>query len=160
MYHAFILGAFTIFTLGSGIVSLVYGISLLIRYIDIEYNYGGFSLFTTSIVLIIVGGLLIVTALLGILGALKDISTLRMVTLILVFLLFATLGKNKIERKIFLVYLLLLAVIGTWSMVEFKTGSLKKDIESNIENLKKTNITPELKKKAEYLIKVQAFDRR
>jgi hypothetical protein len=90
---SYISGAFAVFTLGSGIVSLVYGIFLLIRYIGIEYNYGVFNLYVTSIVLVVIGGLLILTVLLGVIGALRDVANLRLVTLVLLFLLFAALGK-------------------------------------------------------------------
>jgi choline-glycine betaine transporter len=87
-------GAFAVFTLGSGIATLVYGVFLLLRYIGIEFNYGVFNLYTLSIVLIVVGSLLIITVILGVIGALKDTSNLRMATLGLLFILFAVLGKS------------------------------------------------------------------
>jgi hypothetical protein len=89
-----ILGTFAVLTLGSGIASLIYGILLLLRYLAIEYNYGIFNLFITSIVLIVVGGLLIITVILGVLGALKDAGTFRLITMVLLFLLFVVLGKR------------------------------------------------------------------
>jgi len=131
-----LLGAFAVFTLGSGIASLAYGVLLLLRYMTIEYNYGSFNLFATSIVLIIVGSVLIITVLLGVFGALKDVSTFRMVTLVLLFLLF-----------------IVLAVIGVWTMVSFKTGQLQKSIDNDVKDLSKSRkeLTPQLLKKADYL---------
>jgi len=133
---SYISGAFAVFTLGSGITSLIYGIFLLIRYMGIEYNYGVFNLFTTSIVLIVVGGLLIISVLLGVVGALKDVANLRLVTLVLLFLLFA-----------------ILAVVGVWAMVSFKTGQLQRSIDMDIQNLNKNydSLSEDLKKKANYL---------
>ncbi len=96
---SYILGAFAVFALGSGIASLIYGVLLLLRYISIEYNYGIFNLFSTSILLIVVGGLLIIAVLLGVFGALKDISNVRLVTLVLLFILFAILGKKNFSKK-------------------------------------------------------------
>jgi choline-glycine betaine transporter len=63
----------------------------------IEYNYGAFNLYSISILLIVVGGLLIITVFLGIIGALKDVSNVRVVTLVLLFILFAILGKRNFE---------------------------------------------------------------
>ncbi len=63
----------------------------------IEYNYGSFNLYLISILLIVVGGLLIITVFLGIIGALKDVSNLRVVTLVLLFILFAILSKRNFE---------------------------------------------------------------
>jgi len=131
-----LLGAFAVFTLGSGIASLFYGVLLLIRNVSIEFNYGPFNLFPTSILLIVVGGLLIITVILGIFGAIKDVSNLRLVALVLLFILF-----------------LILAVVGVWAMVSFKTGRLEANINSDIRPLNESikNLSPELQKKAEYL---------
>lgn len=79
--------------MASGIASLIYGVLLLLRYMGIQYNYGIFNLFSTSILLIVVGGLLIIVVILGVLGALKNKSQIRLVALILLFILFAILGK-------------------------------------------------------------------
>jgi len=133
-----LLGGFAVFTLGSGLASLIYGIFLLIRYVGLEYNYGIFNLFTTSIVLIVVGGLLILTVLLGVIGALKEISNLRVATLVLLFALFAT-----------------LAGVGVYGMVSFKTGRLQKSIDNDIQLLTETKggekLPEHLKQKADYL---------
>jgi len=110
-----LLGAFAVFALGSGIASLIYGVLLLLRYIAIDYNYGAFNLFSTSILLIVVGGLLIITVLLGIIGALKDVSNLRLVTLVLLFILFV-----------------ILAAVGIWGMIVFKTDRLQASINKDI----------------------------
>jgi len=132
-----LLGAFAIFTLGSGIASLGYGILLLLRYMGVDYHYGAFNLFSTSILLIVVGGLLIIAVILGVIGALKDVSNVRLVTLVLVFILFAV-----------------LAAVGIWGMVLYKTGRLEKSINEEIGPFgagKYNELTPELKKKADYL---------
>ncbi|CAF3023599.1 unnamed protein product [Rotaria sp. Silwood2] len=131
-----LLGAFAAITLISGIVSLVYGIFLLIQNVGVEYNYGAISLFTISIILIVVGGLLIITVLLGVLGALKDISTVRLVSLVLLFILFVV-----------------LVILGAWAMVSFKTGRLEKSIGLDINRLKDklTELTPILKKETAFL---------
>jgi len=128
-----LLGAFAVFALGSGIASLVYGVLLLLRYISTEFNYGIFNLFTTSILLIVVGSLLIITVLLGVIGALKDLSNLRLVTLILLFILFA-----------------ILTAVGVWAMVSFKTGRLQKSIDADIKTFtdgKYDDLTVDFKKK-------------
>jgi len=130
-----LLGAFAVFTLGSGIASLIYGVLLLLRYVGIDYNYGIFNLFSTSILLIIVGGLLIITVLLGVIGALKDKSNVRLVTLVLLFILFA-----------------ILAGVGVWGMVTYKTGRLQRSIDADIKLVNDVkNPDAELKKKADYL---------
>jgi len=131
-----LLGAFAVFTLGSGIASLIYGIYLLIRYIGIEYSYGYFNLFTISIVLIVVGGLLIITVILGVIGALRDVSNLRMATLVLLFLLFVV-----------------LAVIGGWGMFSFKTGQLQRSIDDDVKKLNQNynGLSDADKKRADYL---------
>jgi len=131
-----VLGGFAVLTLGSGLVTLVYGVLLLLRYMGIEFNYGIFNVYTISIVLIVVGGLLILTLLLGVLGAVKDQTNLRMFTLVLLFLLFAV-----------------LAILGVWTMVSFKTGQLQRSIELDIQNLNDNydKNTPALKNKADYL---------
>jgi len=128
-----LLGAFAIFTLGSGIASLGYGILLLLRYMGVDYHYGAFNLFSTSILLIVVGGLLIIAVILGVIGALKDVSNVRLVTLVLVFILFAV-----------------LAAVGIWGMVLYKTDRLEKSINDEIGPFgagKYNELTPELKKK-------------
>ena len=61
---------------------------------DIPFNYGVLNLYAISILLIVVGILLIITVILGILGALKDKSQIRLSTLVLLFILFAILGKS------------------------------------------------------------------
>ncbi len=94
------LGAFAVFALGSGIASLIYGVLLLLKYMSIEYSYGSFNLYILSILLIVVGGLLIITVILGIIGALKDVANARLVTLILLFILFAVLSKKLFEWNI------------------------------------------------------------
>jgi len=116
-----LLGAFAVFTLGSGIASLAYGVLLLLRYLPIEFNYGIFNLFATSIVLIVVGSLLIIAVLLGIFGAFKDISNFRLVTLVLLLLLF-----------------IVLAAVGVWTMVSFKTGQLQTSIDNEVKRLHDT----------------------
>ncbi|CAM4841440.1 unnamed protein product [Rotaria magnacalcarata] len=133
-----LLGTFVIFTLGSGLASLVYGILLLFQNMGVNYNFGSINLFMTSIVLITVGGLLIITVLLGVFGALKDVSPLRLATLVLLFLL-----------------LVVLAVVGVWGMVSYKTGGLEKSIDRDFQLLKEaTDATKiDIKKKAEYLNK-------
>ncbi|CAF3409360.1 unnamed protein product [Rotaria socialis] len=133
-----LLGTFAIFTLGSGLVSLIYGILLLSRNMSFNNNFGSINLFMTSIVLITAGGLLIIAVLLGVFGALKDVSPLRLVTLVLLLLL-----------------LVVLAVIGVWGMVSSKTGDLEKSIDTDIKLLKEsTDATKsDIKKKAEFLNK-------
>jgi lysylphosphatidylglycerol synthetase-like protein (DUF2156 family) len=93
------LGAFVVFVLGSGITTLVYGILLLLRYLAIQYNYGIFNLFLTSIVLVVVGGLLILTVFLGVYGVWKDLSSVRLVTLVLVLIIVVAMGKNRWRRE-------------------------------------------------------------
>jgi hypothetical protein len=130
-----LLGAFAVFALGSSIASLAYGIFLLIRYLNIEYNYGSFNLFWTSILLIVVGGLLVITVILGAIGAVKDASHVRLVTLILLFILFA-----------------ILATIGVWGMVSYKTERLQNSINADLQLFKdKYTASEDLKKKADYL---------
>jgi len=130
-----LLGAFAVFALGSGIASLIYGVLLLLRYMPVEYNYGAFNLFSTSIVLITIGGLLIITVLFGIIGALKNVSKLRLVTLVLLFILFAV-----------------LAVVGVWGMIAVKTNRLQNSIDDDIKNFVKHGELPEaIKKHADYL---------
>jgi len=130
-----LLGAFTVFALGSGIASLIYGVLLLLRYLGIDYNYGIFNLFPTSILLIVVGGLLIIAVILGVLGALRDLSQVRLVTLVLLFILFA-----------------ILAAVGSWGMVTYKTGRLQRSIEADIKSINDVkSADPTLKQKAEYL---------
>jgi len=135
---ASILGIFVALLLGSGIVSLAYGVFLLLRYIAIEYNYGVFNLYTTSIVLIAIGGLLIVTVLIGTIGALRNHASLRLVALLLAILLFIA-----------------LAVMGVWTMVIYKTGQLQRSVEMDIKRLneKYKDLDPMFKKKADYLNK-------
>lgn len=131
-----LVGAFVVFTLGSGIATLAYGVLLLLRYLGIEYNYGIFNLFSTSILLTVVGGLLIITVLLGVLGVLKDIANVRLVTLVLLFISFA-----------------ILAGVGIYGMVSYKTGRLQKSIELEVDRLNKNykDSSPDLKKQADYL---------
>ena len=90
-------GAFALFGLGSGIVTLVYGVFLLLRSATIEYNFGVFNLFTTSILLIVVGSLVILVVILGVIGAFTDTSNLRLAALVLLFVSFGTLGKNNLS---------------------------------------------------------------
>jgi hypothetical protein len=130
-----LLGAFAVFALGSGIASLIYGVLLLLRYMVIEYNYGAFNLYSISILLIVVGGLLIITVFLGIIGALKDVSNLRVVTLVLLFILFA-----------------ILTVIGVWGMVSFKTGRLQQSIDTDFKTLAEAKSPDaDTKKRVDYL---------
>jgi hypothetical protein len=48
------------------------------------------------------------------------------------------------------------AVIGVWAMVSFKTGRLQRSIDLDVESLTKNenDLTPALKKKAQYLSQV------
>ena len=84
-----------VFILGSGISTLVYGILLLLRYLAIQYSYGALNLFLTSIVLVVVGGLLILTVFLGAYGVWKDVSSVRLVTIVLALIIFVTLSKKR-----------------------------------------------------------------
>ncbi|UJR37311.1 hypothetical protein I4U23_030019 [Adineta vaga] len=131
-----LLGGFTALTLGSGLATLGYGIFLLYQNFGFTYNYGDFNLFIASIVLIVVGSLLIITLLLGVLGALKDISNLRLATLVLLFILFVV-----------------LAVVGAYGMVLYKTGRLNKSISDEIKdlNINYNNSTAEAQAKANAL---------
>lgn len=89
------LGAFVVFVLGSGITTLVYGILLLLRNLAVQYSYGAFNLFLASIVLIVIGGLLILTVLLGVYGVWKDLASVRLVALVLALIVVVGLGKKK-----------------------------------------------------------------
>jgi len=104
-----ILAIFVALLLGSGITSVVYGAVLLIRYMGIPYTFGMFSVYCASIALICIGGLIIITLLVGVLGAWKDHANFRIVALVLAIFLFIS-----------------LAVIGTWAMIIFKTDRLQK----------------------------------
>ncbi|CAF1920286.1 unnamed protein product [Rotaria magnacalcarata] len=92
-----LLGTFVIFTLGSGLASLVYGILLLFQNMGVNYNFGSINLFMTIV----------------------------------------------------------LAVVGVWGMVSYKTGGLEKSIDRDFQLLKEaTDATKiDIKKKAEYLNK-------
>jgi len=120
IYFSFILflGIFAILVLATGITSVVYGSVLLIRYIGIPYSFGIFSLYCASIALICIGGLIIITLLLSVIGALKDNGNLRVVALVLAVLLFIS-----------------LAVIGTWAMVIYKTNRLHQSIDNEWKDL-------------------------
>jgi len=113
-----ILAIFVALLLGSGITSVVYGAVLLIRYMGIPYTFGMFSVYCASIALICIGGLIIITLLVGVLGAWKDHANFRIVALVLAIFLFIS-----------------LAVIGTWAMIIFKTDRLQKSIDVDIKNL-------------------------
>ncbi|CAF0930017.1 unnamed protein product [Adineta ricciae] len=133
-----LLGGFAAFTLGSGLATLGYGIFLLYRHFGFGYNYGDFNLFIASIVLIAVGSVLILTLLLGVLGALKDISHLRLATLVFLF-----------------ISLVILATVGVYGMVLHQTGRLQKSTTDEINNLNVNykNISDQLKTKADALNK-------
>ncbi|CAF1379830.1 unnamed protein product [Adineta steineri] len=132
-----LLGVFGAFTLGSAIATLGYGIVLLYRYLPIEHNYGDFNLYMASIVLIAVGGLLLIALLLGVFGALKDISNLRLVTLVLLLIFFIT-----------------LASVGIYGMVSHKTGRLQTSIDKEIKDYSKNkDLSSPIQKKINYLNK-------
>ncbi|CAF1208048.1 unnamed protein product [Didymodactylos carnosus] len=111
-----LLGIFGVLLFGSSIASVVLGAITLLRYINVPYDFGQFSLYAASIALITIGGLLLITLIVGVIGALNDNENLRLVTLVLVFLLFSA-----------------LAVIGAWSMTLVKTNRLQRGIDEDID---------------------------
>ncbi|CAF3824094.1 unnamed protein product [Rotaria sordida] len=133
-----LLGVFAACTLISGIVSLVYGVLLLIQNLHVGVYFGVINLFTTSIILIVVGGLLIITVVLAVSGALKDISKLRLVSLVLLSVLFVV-----------------LVIVGVWAMASYKTGRLEKSIGADIKLFRDRSdkSSSDFTKQADYLKK-------
>lgn len=113
-----LLGAFVVFVLGSGITTLVYGILLLLRNLAVQYSYGAFNLYLASIVLIVIGGLLILTVLLGVYGVWKDLASVRLVALVLA-----------------LIVVVGLVGIGAWSMFIMRSGRLQNSIDADVRSL-------------------------
>jgi len=131
-----LLGAFVALFLGSGIASLVYGVLMLLRFIAVPYNIGIFSVYATSITLVVVGGVLILAVLFGVFGALKDNATLRMVTMVLAFLALVT-----------------LVVVGVWGMVIYKRGNLQRSIEQDMKSIHDDQNNDAVKLKFDYVFK-------